>query len=99
MSAERALALAWYTPEQFAAIKAVSEDAVDMQPGFASWRATAEEYAERMEREGVRVVKIPMDVDKLTVFCRERGLNINGESRAAFANHCLGILLEKGLVN
>ena len=79
-------ALAWYKPEQWELLKALSVDGDTLENTYFEWEAKSNERIPQFEKEGMYLEKMIIDVDELVQWCKSEGIPINGEARAAFAN-------------
>jgi hypothetical protein len=80
------IGVTWYTPEQFARMKAVADDADALDDTHADWLENAKRQVEWMKKDGFEVVEIPIDVAEWVAWCRENGHVLNGEARSEFVS-------------
>jgi hypothetical protein len=79
--------LAWYLPEQWDRLRAISNDPHVLEDTYLEWFNGATEYAQKMSENGIQCMKVHVDVEELLEFCRKRRLPIDSSSRAQFATH------------
>ena len=82
-------ALAWYKPEQWESLKAVSIDGDTLEESFIAWETKAKERIPEYEKEGVHLEKMIIDVDGLVAWCRTRSIPVDGAARAKYAAELL----------
>lgn len=78
--------VSWYRAEQWADLRRVSVDAEGMEAEWDQWNRTAEARLEELQRSGVRVHKVEVDVDALVLWCEARRRPVNAEARAEFTS-------------
>ncbi|MFA5897910.1 MAG: hypothetical protein WC829_02235 [Hyphomicrobium sp.] len=75
----------WYRPEDYPKLLGVFADADRLPATHADWLARAEQLEQQVRASGKRVERVYLDPDKFPAWCRERGLDINGQARAGYA--------------
>ncbi|MEW6440006.1 MAG: hypothetical protein AB1640_03645 [bacterium] len=81
--------MAWYSAEQWPLLRDVSVDRDVLEETHSEWLAFAEELFAALTEKGISAVKVPVDVNELVAWCRDRGLRVDGAARADFAADCL----------
>lgn len=81
--------LAWFDRKQWQRLTEVVEDRNELDDTFELWRQSALEAARTMEREGQRVEKVHIEVESLVSWCKEKGLPVNGKSRADYVTQII----------
>ena len=76
--------VAWYSSTQWQQLREVAADPERLENTYQEWLAVADQAWKKMEASGIALVKIPLDVPKLTDWCRERNLPIDGKARAQY---------------
>ncbi|MEX2284550.1 MAG: hypothetical protein WEE89_18825 [Gemmatimonadota bacterium] len=79
-----AVGVAWYSREHWQRLRDASEDRADLEDTWEEWNAQAEEQLADLRCSSIRVIKVPVDVDAMVDWCRERGVPVNAENRAAY---------------
>ncbi len=79
------IGLAWYAPEHYDAIRRVMADGDNLPDTFVEWRLKATGYEEAMQREGKTVVRVLIDPESFTDWCRAKGLNVDAKARMLYA--------------
>jgi hypothetical protein len=85
----RAVAVAWYKPEQWERLKKISRDCDELENTFTEWIEFAEEKVIQLEAMGLKLEKVEVDVDEMLAWCNKRSLPVDGESRSMFASYKL----------
>ena len=71
-------------------LKLVADDRQELDSSYEAWLAGAERsLQELVHQPGVRAVKVPVDVQILHQWCRERGYRLDGKARAEFITETL----------
>jgi len=79
------MGLAWYRADQWARLRAISEDRDQLELNHEEWLRTASERFEDLRRQGQQVQKVEVDVEDLLKWCRTQGLPLNSSTRAQYA--------------
>jgi hypothetical protein len=82
-----AMALAWYTLDQWILLKNTAADREDLDDTYGDWLEGATQRFEELQAAGCDIRKVNIDVSELTQWCRLRGVPLDGKSRAEFAAH------------
>src|SRR4051794_29375714 len=66
--------IGWYTPDQYSSLKAFAADPEILDHTHEEWLAGAEKlFRELGTQAGLRPLRIPVDVQELLTWCRQRG--------------------------
>ena len=76
---------AWYRPEQWELLRAVSADRDKLEETHEEWAANAEEALQGMREAGIRAEKVDVDVEELQEWCKAHDLQVDGKARARYA--------------
>jgi hypothetical protein len=79
------MALATYTRKQWDKLMEVADDCDKLESSWEEWKAGKEEAIANIRRQGFEPIEIPVDVDALQEFCRQRGLRNDSGARAEYA--------------
>jgi len=79
------LAVAWYKSEQWQQLREVSVDSDELEDTWEEWLTIAERNLKNIIVQGVFSQKVLLDVEELQAWCKERGFQVNGESRSYYA--------------
>ena len=79
--------VAWYANEQtWAEMKAFAEDPERYENSYTEWVAIASDTVVKLGKQGLELVKIPMDPEVFRQWLEVRGEKNNANSRAAYAS-------------
>lgn len=81
------IGVAWYKPEQWDLLKAVSEDRDELENTYTEWLEYAEKALREFRLKGIYLDKVEVDVEELSVWCKEKKVPVNGDSRVDFVIH------------
>jgi hypothetical protein len=88
-----AIAMAWYRPEQWTLLRAVSADGERLEATYEEWLSFASGQLRDLEAHGLQVEKIDVEVAALVRWCNSQGRPVDGEARAEYARQGLGQVL------
>ena len=74
----------WYSPGQWALLKAKSVDSKELEASHDEWLANAEKTLARMRKAGAQFKKIDIDVEEMIRWCQSTGNAMDGKARAEF---------------
>ena len=86
---ERVIGVAWYRPEQWERLRHISSDADELEETYEDWLQLASQKCEELEKLGVSLQKVDIDVNALLMWCGMRNLPVDGKSRARFVTEKL----------
>jgi hypothetical protein len=86
---------AWYRPDQWQRVREISADEDDLHDSYLEWLQSAEGRLQELRTSGLRVEKVEVHSEALSLWCNERSLEINGESRARYVAERLSKLDQK----
>ncbi len=79
---------AWYRKEQWERLRQVCPDVDNIEERFEDWHQSAESHFQQLgkkcEREGMRLVKVEVDIEELLRWCAANGLVPDGRARSRF---------------
>jgi hypothetical protein len=87
---ESVVAMAWYRPDQWALLRAVSADGERLEGSYEEWLAFASEELRELQARGLQVRRIDVEVAALVRWCNSQGRLVDGEARAEYALRGLG---------
>lgn len=76
--------VAWYRPEQRPRLLEIAAGRESLHDTYAEWVAEASARFEEVQRMGIPVQKVEVDLDELVQWCRAQQQEINGEARSTF---------------
>ena len=77
--------VAWYRPDQWQRLLEVAVDRDLLHDTYAEWVAEATARFQELQRMGIPVRKVEVDVEELVQWCDEQQQKVNGEARSMFA--------------
>lgn len=80
------LGLAWYSPEEWLALRRVSADKGNLHTSHTEWQADAEAQLAGLREQGFQVVRVPIQVAELVAWCKENNRRIDGKARSEFTS-------------
>jgi hypothetical protein len=81
--------LAWFDRRQWKRLTEVVEDRNELDDTYERWQQSALDAVQTIEREGQRVEKVHIEVESLVSWCKEKGLPVNGKSRADYVTQIM----------
>jgi len=81
--------LAWFDRRQWKCLSEVAEDRSELDGTYEQWQQGAQEAMRVIEREGQRVEMVHIEVESLVSWCKEKGLPVNGKSRAEYVTQIM----------
>jgi hypothetical protein len=79
------LAIAWYRPEEWPKLLAVSADRDSLEQTHAEWLQDAQKTFLDLLARGIPVKKVDVRIDDLIAWCGKRRRPVDGESRSEYA--------------
>jgi len=77
-------AMAWYRPDQWERLLEVSADADELDATYFEWYTGASATLRNLQKAGVDIRPMDVDVEELLAWCRSEGRPLDGKARAAF---------------
>jgi len=81
--------LAWFDRRQWKRLTEVVEDRKELDDTYEQWQQSALQALQTIEREGQRVEKVHIEIESLVSWCKEKGLPVNGKSRAEYVTQIM----------
>ena len=81
--------VAWYTPENYERLLAVTSERSARHDTHSEWLASATQTLDELRKQGLALVKVQIDVDELAQWCREKNYAVNGKACSEFVQHKL----------
>jgi hypothetical protein len=85
--------MAWYRPDQWALLRAVSGDGERLEASYEEWLAFASKQLRELQALGLQVDRIDVEVAALVRWCNSQGRPVDGAARAEYARQGLGQVL------
>ena len=83
---EQTVGFAWYTAQEWEALRRVSADKGSLHTSYAEWEADAQEQLRSLQEQGVDVVPVPIQVAELVTWCKTHNRRIEGKARSEFTS-------------
>jgi hypothetical protein len=78
------VAVSWYTPDEWARVKAVAADPEVFESSFPEWEAMATDALRDLRNAGTDPVKVLISADELQAWCLAHGKPVRADARAEF---------------
>ncbi len=81
----RNIALAWYRQDQWQLLLDYSTDSDKLERTYQEWLEQAEEKVNEMGKDGINVIKIDINIEKMKKWCKRHDKPIDGNTRSEYA--------------
>lgn len=81
--------VAWYKPDQWERLLAVSVDKDNLEETYEEWTLEAKRVIKELRRQGLNIVKVDVNIEELIDWCQQKNIPVNGEARSMYAAHKL----------
>jgi hypothetical protein len=78
------VAVGWYTPDEWARVKAAAADPEVFENSFQEWESMATDALRDLRNAGAIPVKVLISADELQAWCLARGKPLRADARAEF---------------
>ena len=89
VSRTRRVGLPWYSPEHYDALRHGLTDGAKLPVEYAAWRISTEQVEREVQRSGVEVVRVPIELDVFAAWCERAGSASDGAARARYVAEIL----------
>ena len=79
------IGVAWYRPEQWETLRNVSVDRDKLEETYAEWLVDAERVVKQLQQQGLRVIKVDVEISDLMLWCEGQRIPVDGEARSNYA--------------
>ena len=79
------IGVAWYRPEQWETLRNVSVDRDKLEEKYAEWLADAERVVKQLQQQGLRVIKVDVEISDLMLWCESQQIPLDAEARSNYA--------------
>ena len=76
--------IAWFDRKQWRRLTEAVADRNELDDTYEQWQQSALEAVRMIEGRGQKVEMVHIEVESLVSWCKEKGLPVNGESRAEY---------------
>jgi hypothetical protein len=81
--------LAWFDRKQWKRLTEAVADRSELDNTYEQWEQSALDAVRMFERQGQKVEKVHVEVESLVSWCKEKGLPVNGKSRAEYVEQIM----------
>ena len=92
------MGVSWYRPEQWERLREISEDKATFDTSYEESLVEWEKKIQDLEAQGMRPIKVEVDVEALLTWCTVQGLPVTPETRTKFMMNTLRDLVRKGII-
>ena len=92
------MGVSWYRPEQWERLREISEDKATFDAPYEASLVEWEKKIQDLEAQGIRPIKVEVDVEALLTWCTTQGLPVTPETRTKFMMNTLRNYVRKGIV-
>ena len=78
------IGVAWYRPDQWDLLKALSTDSDQLEHTYGEWLRGATKALRMLIQEGADAWKVDVDVRELAAWCEREHVPLDGSARATF---------------
>ena len=92
------MGVSWYRPEQWERLREIAEDKATFDTSYEASLVEWEKKIQDLEAQGMRPIKVEVDVAASLTWCTTQGLPVTPETRTKFMMNTLRDLVRKGIV-
>jgi hypothetical protein len=92
------MGVSWYRAEQWHRLWEISEDKATFETTYEASLLEWEKKMQQLEAQGIRPIKVEVDVEALLTWCTTQGLAVTPETRTKFMMNTLRDLVQQGVV-
>jgi len=92
------MGVSWYRPEQWERLREIAEDKATFDTSYEESLVEWEKKIQDLEAQGIRPIKVEVDVEELLIWCTAQGLAVTPETRTKFMMNTLRDLVRQGIV-
>ena len=92
------MGVSWYRPEQWERLREISEDKATFDTPYEASLVESEKKIQDLEAQGIRPIKVEVDVEALLTWCTAQGLAVTPETRTKFMMNTFRDLVRQGIV-
>lgn len=92
------MGVTWYRPEQWERLQEISEDKESFDMTYEESLVDSENKVKQLEAQGIRPVKVEVDVEEMLTRCSTQGLSVTPETGTKFMMTKLRELVKDGTV-
>lgn len=76
----------WYKKDNFKKLRRLFDDGHKLHDTHREWLAAADQLRERLEAQGVRVVRVDIDPHEFASWCQAEGCKLDADARNRYAS-------------
>jgi len=84
-SSAAVIGVAWYRPDQWDIMRNIAVDRDQLEDTYAEWLADAERAAKQLQQQGLRVIKVDVEIADLMLWCESQRIPLDGKARSNYA--------------
>ena len=92
------MGVSWYRPEQWERLREISVDKATSDTTYEASLVESEKKIQDLEAQGIRPIKVAVDVEALLTWCTTQGLAVTPETRTKCMMNTLRDLVRKGII-
>ena len=92
------MGVSWYCPEQWDRLREIAEDKENFALSYEASLVESEQKIRDLEAQGMRPIKVEVDVEALLTWCSAQGLAVTPETRTKFMMNTFRDLVRRGIV-
>jgi HD superfamily phosphodiesterase len=92
------MGVTWYHPEQWERLREIVEDKENFDKTYEESVLDSENKIKQLEAQGMRPVKVEVDVEEMLTWCSAQGLSVTPETRTKFMMTKLREMVQNGIV-
>src|SRR5688572_12165554 len=81
--------VAWFDRKQWKRLTEAVADRAELDDTYEQWQQSALDAERMLESQGQKVERVHVEVESLVSWCREKGLPVNGKSRADYVTQLM----------
>ncbi len=81
------IVVAWYTREDYEAVRALGKDGGGLQDTFDEWQEHATRVIAGLAANGIKIERVEVKSTELGAWLRAENVECNEQTRAGFAHH------------
>ena len=92
------MGVSWYRPEPWERLREISADKATFDTTYEASLVESEKKIQDLEAQGIRPIKVEVDVEALLTWCTTQGLPVTPKTRTKFMMNTLRNLVQKSVV-
>ena len=81
---QQIICISWFHPEQWDRLIEISEDSEALHDSYEEWRNDANKMIQQLKSAGQTIKKVKFNLEDLLLCREEKGIPVNGKSRAEY---------------